>query len=260
MDAAVAEKLANESGNGFQCRVANYFRDKNWAVTLSPYYVDSSTDKTREADLIVEYGFPVPMTFAGNTPKSVRVRLFIECKYVTQGVVFWFDSMDDRQARNWIHSNTCIIPSHVNTNHHHYLNLGGEVAKLFTSERAKGEDADPMFRTINQCLSGFLSNRSRPSRVNDNGVGEEVSKLDYPVVVCSTFRDYFYRTEVRSGGTPSELNRHFALEVDYAYINSKRGSVRDYFLADILAFDHLDGFLGLISREVEAAISMVRDY
>jgi hypothetical protein len=27
---AAAEKLVNESGNGFQCRVANYFRDKNW--------------------------------------------------------------------------------------------------------------------------------------------------------------------------------------------------------------------------------------
>jgi hypothetical protein len=48
--------------------------------------------------------------------------------------------------------------------------------------------------------------------------------------------------------------------VDCAYINSKRGSVRGYFLVDVLAFDQLDGFLELLKKEVDAAIFMVRDY
>jgi hypothetical protein len=36
VDAAVAKTLAERSGNSFQCKVANYFRAKNWAVLLSP--------------------------------------------------------------------------------------------------------------------------------------------------------------------------------------------------------------------------------
>jgi hypothetical protein len=38
-----AIKLIGESRKSFQCKVANYFRAKVWAVLLSPYYVDSST-------------------------------------------------------------------------------------------------------------------------------------------------------------------------------------------------------------------------
>jgi hypothetical protein len=186
--------------------VANYFRDKNWIVTLSPYYVDLATDKPREADLIVEFGFPVPQTFAGAPPKSVPVRLFIECKYITQGVVFWFDCMDEAQAKNWIHSYTCIVANHIHTNEHHYLKRGGEVAKLFTSQKTKGEDIDPMFRTVNQCLNGYLNNESRPSRIS-NSAGEQVYRLDYPVIVCSTFKDYFYRTDVKTGSVPTDLRQ-----------------------------------------------------
>jgi hypothetical protein len=54
MDAAGAKALADKSGNKFQIQVANYFRAKKWAVLVNPYYVDASTDKSRESDLIVE--------------------------------------------------------------------------------------------------------------------------------------------------------------------------------------------------------------
>jgi hypothetical protein len=66
----VAKELAEKSGNSFQCKVANYFRANNWAVLLSPYYVDASSDKSRESDLIVEKFFPVTNYFPG-APGSV---------------------------------------------------------------------------------------------------------------------------------------------------------------------------------------------
>lgn len=260
MDAVTAEKLANESGNNFQCRVAAYFRDRQWAVALSPYYVDPSTDKPREADLIVEHTFPVPQVWNTNAPQSIRLRLFIECKYVTQGTVFWFDHLDHARAREWIHTNTCIIPDHIYTNHHHYLSLGGRVAKLFATEKAKGDDNDPVFKAVNQCLSGFIGNRTRPPRISLRTDHEIIHQLNYPLVMCSSFDDFFYRVDVTPTATPEPLQSHFALEVDYAYPSTSRGLVREYFLVDVVAFDQIDKFIGLLEAEVNAAIFMVQDH
>jgi hypothetical protein len=53
-DAEIAKDLAARSGNNFHCKVVNYLRSRNWHVSISPWYVDSSTDKPRELDLIAE--------------------------------------------------------------------------------------------------------------------------------------------------------------------------------------------------------------
>ena len=42
------------SGNSFHCKVTNYFKEKGWTTLVSPYYMDSSSNKPREIDLIVE--------------------------------------------------------------------------------------------------------------------------------------------------------------------------------------------------------------
>jgi hypothetical protein len=147
-DSDKARSLATTSGNRFQCKVTNYFRGLGWAV-LSPYYVDASSDKTRELDLIVEHHFASPQLWAGGAPKVIAVRLFIECKYISNGAVFWFDEMDVGQARDWICTNTggCFEPNNIYTNEHHYLKRGSAVAKLFQSENKQkgGEDIDPFF-------------------------------------------------------------------------------------------------------------------
>jgi hypothetical protein len=155
LEIETAKRLVTESGNSFQCRVANVFRELGWVVLLSPYYVDASTDKTRELDMIVERNFPIQNIWNG-PPKSIRVRLFIECKYITQGTVFWMDSIDEAQARNWIHTHTCFQQNNIYTNDHHYLTQGNIVGRLFVTDKQKGDENDPMFRTINQCLHGFV--------------------------------------------------------------------------------------------------------
>lgn len=48
------EEIIAVSGNTFHCKVATAFRNAAWTVTISPYYVDSASDKTREFDLLCE--------------------------------------------------------------------------------------------------------------------------------------------------------------------------------------------------------------
>ncbi len=41
-------------GNSFHCRVTSYLMEKWWTTLVSPYYMDSSSNKPREIDLIAE--------------------------------------------------------------------------------------------------------------------------------------------------------------------------------------------------------------
>ncbi len=40
--------------NDFQYKVIDFFQSRNWGVTISPYYVDLITQKSREIDIIAE--------------------------------------------------------------------------------------------------------------------------------------------------------------------------------------------------------------
>src|ERR1700733_7192733 len=252
MDEKAAEKLATESGNSFHCKIANHFRAAGWTVLLSPYYLDLSTDRAREIDLIVEKSFPLRRLFRGPT-QSLRLRLFIECKYIAQGVVFWFDRMDAARARHWIETNTVFTTTNTFFQHHHYLNLGSDVAKLFASQKHKGDENDPMFRALNQCLHGFIHNEPREMLI-PSADDEEIRQLSYPVIVCSDFGKFF-RTHVEDDDAvaPVRLKDNFALEVNYAFVGPSGSPERRYFLIDVVEASQLDTFLTALEYEVDAA-------
>jgi hypothetical protein len=263
-DVDKAKTLVTTSGNRFQCKVANYFRDLDWTVLMSPYYVDSSSDKTRELDLIVEHHFQVPQLWGHGAIKFIAVRLFIECKYIANGAVFWFDNMDAGDARDWIHTSTggCFTANNLYINQHHYLKRGDSVAKLFQSENKQkgGEDIDPFFRTVNQCLNGYIHNKSRPLLI-EHGANTQITQLNYPVVICSSF-DQFFMTHTAADPDiepPAQLQDDFGLEVNYAYLDPSRRSIKQYFLLDVLGFGRLDGFLNALETEVKAAMELVQD-
>jgi len=212
MDVAGAAAPIAQSGNNFHCRVAQYFRAKNWAVLMSPYYVDAATDKQREIALIVEHSSGVRLLWAGNQPKRIRVRLFIECKYIANGSVFWFDAMDEARTMEWLYDNTPFISDHIATRAHHYLARGNEVATLFASEKGQ-QDNDPIFRAVNQCLNGYIYNAGQPTLVDalDN---EEIFEPRYPVIVCSTF-DHFFRANVRDATAPAQTRCRLVVHRKY---------------------------------------------
>jgi len=250
-----AKALIAQSGNGHQCRVAQFFRDRKWAVLMSPYYIDAATDKPRELDLIVENSYSVPLMYGG-PPVSVRVRLFIECKYIAQGAAFWFDSMDMPKAHSWIESHTPFRLNHNAIQQQHYLAQGKVAAKLFASQQQKGEESDPIFRAVNQCLNGYIYNGDRPSLLPLHN-REETFPLLYPVIVCSSFSNFF-RTNVQDAAEPHVIADNFLLELDYAYLHARTGQrQRDFFLIDMVEFNQLETFVTQLETEVQAAIRMV---
>jgi hypothetical protein len=54
-----------------------------------------------------------------------------------------------------------------------------------------------------QCLQGYVNNETRPSLV-DTLSNQKVTFLNYPVIVCSDFGQ-FYGTEVAKPGDPTTL-------------------------------------------------------
>jgi hypothetical protein len=190
-------------------------------------------------------------------PKSIRVRLHVECKYIAQNVVFWFDARDDCRAFEWIFSNTPFRRNNAFVNDHHHIRGVKEVAKLFASDGKRTEDNDPIFRAINQCLNGCIHNRGEDwlLPINEH---EEVHLLEYPVIVCSDFGTFF-RTDVSASKDPVPLKGNFLMELNYAFVDNAGGSRRDYFLVDVVEFSGLDAFLAAIDAEVKGAAVLVGD-
>jgi hypothetical protein len=263
MDLEGAKKLISESGNSFQCKVVNYFRAAGWTVLLSPYYVDVSTDKTREIDLIVEKAYGVEDIWSGVGRKVIVVRLFVECKYIVHGVVFWFDAMDRILAKEWIYGNTCFTRDNSITDSHHYLLGSRPVAKLFATVQQKGDENDAMFRTVNQCISGYVHSRSRGLLLPPRSARVDVTVLNYPVVVCSDFAKFFATNVADTSNSvePTNLRDNFLLEVNYAYLNRLNATAPtlEYFLIDVVEFSGLDGLLTSLGSEAAAAKLMVGD-
>src|SRR3954463_3413355 len=96
-----AKSIVLESGNSFHCRVVRFLQDNGWHTQISPYYMDNSTNKPREIDLIAEkfWMYKDPFRRASGT---VNVKLFIECKYIPQVNVFWFSPKDKLSAKQWV--------------------------------------------------------------------------------------------------------------------------------------------------------------
>ena len=261
MNAQQAKQLMETSGNGFHCKVAEYFRAKHWRVLLSPFHIDPSTDKARELDLIAEKYFYVPQYHHGD-PTVVTIRLLVEFKYIPKegGVLFWFDSLNLRRAMEWVIRNTPFERNHITFYKQHYLrnredkNAREPVAKLFASETQKMPENEPMYRAVNQCLSGYINNsREVHSKRADNVKARTIS---YPAIVCSSFAGCF-RTDVATQADPVPLTSDCQLEINYAYVTPQGRSREEYVLIDLVQCSGLDDFLATIELEAEGATNIL---
>jgi hypothetical protein len=246
--ADVAKRITAESGNAFHCRVASAFRERGWSTLLSPYYVDAASEKAREIDLVAEK--TVAVAGESSEPKSVCVRLHVECKYVVQPTVFWFDARDDERAYAAIESRTPLRRTQRLARVFHQLAAGRHVAKLFASDHQRAADNDPVFRAVNQVLNGLIQGRSMKP-LTESSAGGAALTLDYPLILCSSFQ-HFFRTEVENGPDPTPIDGNFLLEVNYAYLNRNGHTIREYFLADVVEFARFDAFEAAIEREMKA--------
>src|SRR5690348_13578446 len=112
------EAIVKASGNSFHCRVAKYLKEQGWHLLVSPYYTDGATNKPREIDLIAEKCWTHSGDFGGKHGAKI-IKLFIECKYISQPHVFWFGEKDVAAATDWLVSNTPLKKDNTYTQKHH---------------------------------------------------------------------------------------------------------------------------------------------
>lgn len=248
--AQAAKEIANRSGNRLLGEVVGYFREKGWTTRISQYYVDATTAKARELDLIVEKAFQFADSYQQKW-NHLHVRLCIECKYIRRPVVFWFDDIDQKSVKSWVDRTAPFTSSHSSSRQLHYLIAGKEGAKLFASG-AENEDSEPIFRAINQCLNGFVNTRHRPLVELPSRASLNRFTLAYPLIVLSSF-DSVYRTHINGSPDPVKVEDNFLLEVNYAYPKPDGAGITEYFLVDMVSLGTLDKYLAGIDREVEAA-------
>ena len=249
-DMEETKKIIDESGNGFHCRVLNEFRSKGWNTLVSPYYLDEISNKPREIDLVAEKEFEYNDNFSSKYG-TINVKLFIECKYITQKVVFWFDNKDIISARKWVLSNTSLLDNNVLTDQHSYLTKNLMVAKLFSSKTKQNPENEPIYKAINQSLNAMVYLRSRGSIIPPipKRHSNILTTFSYPIIICNSF-DNFYRVEMLNQDNPHKIDDNFQLEVNYAYMDSNKNNKNEFFQIDVIDFNKLDSYLGIIDSDV----------
>jgi len=241
------KELIEKSGNSFHYQVVNFLRTNGWTVLVSPYYNDNLTDKPREIDIVAEKEFDV--NFFHSWLGTINAKLFIECKYINNEVVFWFDSVNKESLVKRIMEDTSLESSRTNSSiEKHRLMAVNSVAKLFSSKADKSQENEIIYKALNQSLNAMVYYKNSTSILpkNRNKIQKILRTLNYPIIVCNGF-NRLYKVEVGTEDKPQSVSDNFQLEVNYAYINKDKNSISEYFLIDVVDFGKLGDFL----KEVE---------
>ena len=243
-DLEKVNSIITRSGNSFHCKVLKYLKDKGWAVLISPYYNDNISSKPREIDLIAEKSFSCIYDHFGRASGTVNVKLYIECKHISQKTVFWFYDKNKDSAIDLVTQSTPMTKDNFYTKKHHYLEGEDRVAKLFADERSNSSETEVFYKALNQSLNAMIYHRGKGTIINlpNSRKGFIKAIADYPVIVCNSF-DNLFRVEIDTDAEPIKINDNFQLEVNYAYMNSIGKNADEYFLIDIIKFELLDKYL-----------------
>jgi len=249
--------IINESGNSFHCRVANYLQEKGWHTLVSPYYMDSATNKPREIDLIAEKAWLYDDRFEGRYG-TINIKLFIECKYIPQTNVFWFSDKDIVSTKEWVLSNTPLLENNIFTDQHHYISTNSKVAKLFASKNKPNVENEVIYKALNQSLNAMVYLRGRGSIIPEvpNRNNDILATVEIPVILCNSFNK-FHRVEMEDSSNPQVIKDNFQLEVNYAYMSQSQKHQNEFFLIDIVDFNEIDSFLALIDSDKDAIFKLI---
>jgi hypothetical protein len=249
--------IINESGNSFHCRVTNYLEEKGWHTLISPYYMDGSSNKPREIDLIAEkswlYKDPWEKKYG-----TINIKLFIECKYIPQTNVFWFSDKDVASTREWLTTNTPLTERNMFTEQHHYLASNPQVAKLFASKNKPNVENEVIYKALNQSLNSMVYLRHRESIIPEipNHNNDILATIEMPVILCNSF-EKFHRVDMADSRESKTIQENFQLEVNYAYIDHNKNNQNEFFLIDVIDFNKIDDFLNQLESDKDAIFQII---
>lgn len=217
-------EIIQNSGNDLHFKVAKFFEEKGWEVTKCQYYSDPITGKPREIDILAEKYITVK---EDNISSNFKLHFFIDCKFIKNPIVLWFDPKNLTNAQN-LALNNFVFRRRPEPERKHHLNsevgvnhyiIDSEVAKL-----TKGEGYDVFFDAATQTLHSLLSL-------------EKSNEVDYPIIVVDSFKNLFKREHSQDKGY-THIIESFQLEMDYSFKGDSR-----YFLIDIVSVDKLGDFI-----------------
>lgn len=245
-------------GNDFQYKVKKALTDVDWNVRMSPYYNDSFSEKPREIDIIAEKVFlPEQNSIYHST---VIVRLFIECKYITEQTIFWFEKKEIEKAERVVDATRSFNKVSGNFKvgiNHHYLS-DNLIAKLYKTE-GKNSEGDPIFKAINQCLNATIYYRDSHTDLRKKYNHMSPRELNYPVIICNSFDKFIKKDTTTDDSRVSKINELFQLEIDYAYI-SKNIPKEELFYIDVLSINMINSFENdILLKEINLAKQKISD-
>ncbi len=229
-------EIIQKSGNDFQLKVSKHLGSNNWKVVDGPHYNDPSTNKPRETDILAEKRYKV-VGICGTGSAEIKIRLFIECKYVPSPIVFWFVDKDIARAQEAVMDNPLLNNQSIEISPllvHHYLK-NEMVAKLHASGKNFKEEFDT---AINQVLNGLIA-FSR----HQNGCDEYV--VSFPLIVVNSLSNLQRKNDEKSQYEP--ISDPFQMAVDYISESSSPNLTR-YFLIDVISFEKIDDFLKMLEN------------
>lgn len=245
------DTLIKDSGMLTHIEVTKILRENGWSVTVSPYYYDSITDTIREADLLVEKQLNSSRNFDSSV--QVNIQLFIECKYIKQEIVFWFDSIDTKKAILNLEQETGLfivgperMGGDIGSEGFHHLNQS-KVAKLFSTNSNR---EDVMYKAMNQSLHSQMNYR----KMGEKHISIPFSKnkdvftkvIQYPVIICDNFKNLLrLKFENSKNFSTETIKDHFILETNYR---------ETYFLIDVVDINYLETFLVNLEKEAQSLI------
>ena len=102
----------------------------------------------------------------------------------------------------------------------------------------------------------YLRGRESIGPKNQARAIAKLAMVELPVILCHSFAQFF-RVEIESPGDPEPIDDNFQLEVNYAYMNHRNEHLNEYFLIDVVEFDRLEGFLGMIEKDKDAIVNIL---
>ncbi|PIR66900.1 MAG: hypothetical protein COU51_01430 [Parcubacteria group bacterium CG10_big_fil_rev_8_21_14_0_10_36_14] len=262
MDEEKINNLIDNSGIITHKKAIDILRAQGWKLSISPYYYDNIANSVREIDIIAEKPFYSASPYDSSV--QINVQLFIECKYIEQEIVFWFDDKDMDKAVSRMEKNSGLEILHkkhgadIGMDKFHYL-TSDKVAKLFSSNLNK---EDIVYKAITQCLNAQIYYDQwydNPIHWSFPRNPQTITKiLKYPIVICDNFSNLikvdFDENDSKNYKT-NVINSHFQVETNYIFLDKNQKANSEYFLIDFLNIDDINSFLDVIKNEVDSVIS-----
>lgn len=228
------EQIIIESSNNIALELLKILEENEWNVEFSPYYIDKSSEKDREIDLLAKKNIRCKST----NRSSFEIILCIECKYLNKDKNFIIRTFkNDLERKDFVKgTNGIYVNKEFREKNHHY-SLHQNIGKLYDTKGANKKDffIDGIIKPIKKCI--FLQD-------NYNNLGAFI----FPVSVFGGIENFFYTSP---NTKEPEESKHSLYKVGFNYYPKNSTSIKkDFFVVDIVTLNNFKCFLKELDNSI----------